>query len=63
MLNFSELKKTIKSVAYALLGVQSNANRKRDFSQGKLSYFIVVGLLAVVTFIAVLIAVVSLVLS
>jgi len=52
---------TIKSVAAAFFGVQSNKNRERDFSQGKLSHFIVVGVLGVFIFIAVLIAIVALV--
>ncbi|WP_232771168.1 DUF2970 domain-containing protein [Colwellia sp. 75C3] len=52
---------TFKSVAAAFFGVQNNNNRKRDLSQGKLSHFIIAGLLAVLIFIACLIAVVSLV--
>jgi len=52
---------TIKSVAAAFFGVQSNKNRERDFSQGKLSHFIIVGVLGVFIFIAVLIAIVALV--
>ncbi len=57
----SSLTNTFKSVAAAFFGVQSNKNRERDFSQGKLSHFIVVGLIGVIMFIAVLIAVVNLV--
>jgi len=52
---------TIKSVAAAFFGVQSNKNRERDFSQGKFSHFIIVGILGVIIFIAVLIAIVTLV--
>jgi uncharacterized membrane protein len=52
---------TFKSVAAAFFGVQNNSNRKRDFSEGKLSHFIIAGLLAVLIFIICLIAVVSLV--
>ncbi|HCM48053.1 MAG TPA: DUF2970 domain-containing protein [Colwellia sp.] len=52
---------TFKSVAAAFFGVQNNSNRKRDFSEGKLSHFIIAGLLAVLIFIVCLIAVVSLV--
>jgi hypothetical protein len=52
---------TIKSVAAAFFGVQSNKNRERDFSQGKLSHFIIVGVIGVLIFIAVLIAIVTLV--
>ena len=52
---------TFKSVAAAFFGVQSNKNRKRDFSQGKLSHFIVVGIISVIIFIAALVIIVSLV--
>ena len=52
----------IKSVGAAFMGVQSNKNRERDFSQGKLSHFIIVGIVCVAIFIGVLMAVVSLVL-
>lgn len=55
------ISQTIKSVAMAFLGVQSDKNRQQDFSQGKLSHFIVVGVLAVVVFILALVAVVSMV--
>ncbi len=57
----SSLVNTIKSVAAAFFGVQSNKNRERDFSQGKFSHFIIVGILGVIIFIAVLIAIVTLV--
>ncbi|WP_057830178.1 DUF2970 domain-containing protein [Colwellia sp. TT2012] len=57
----SSLKDTFKSVAAAFFGVQSERARKRDFSQGKLSHFIIVGLISVLIFIACLIAIVSLV--
>ena len=52
---------TVKSVAAAFFGVQSNKNRERDFSQGKLSHFIIAGVIGVFIFIAVLIAIVALV--
>jgi len=52
----------IKSVGAAFMGVQSDKNRERDFSQGKLSHFIIVGVLSVALFIGALVAVVSLVL-
>ena len=55
-------KVTAQSVAAAFLGIQSEKNRERDFSQGKLSHFIITGILGVILFIGVLIAVVSLVL-
>lgn len=55
------LKSTFKSVASAFLGVQSNKNREKDFSQGKISHFIIVGIICVIIFIAVLVSVVNLV--
>jgi hypothetical protein len=55
-------KETLKSVGAAFFGVQSDKNRERDFTQGKLSHFIIAGLIAVVIFIGSLIAIVSLVL-
>jgi len=57
----SNFKQTIKSVLAAFFGVQSNKNRQIDFSQGKISHFIIAGVFAVVAFIAILIAVVYLV--
>jgi hypothetical protein len=53
------LKDTIKSVAAAFIGVQSNKNREKDFAQGKLSHFIIGGLIAVAVFIGCLITAVS----
>jgi hypothetical protein len=55
------LMSTFKSVASAFLGVQSNKNREKDFTQGKLSHFIIVGVISVIIFIAILVFVVSLV--
>lgn len=52
---------TIKSVGAAFFGVQSEQNREQDFNHGKVSHFIVAGLLAVVLFIAGLIIAVTLV--
>lgn len=57
----SQITDTIKSVAAAFLGVQSEANRKRDFSQGKFSHFVIVGLIGVALFIGLLMAIVSIV--
>lgn len=54
-------KETAKSVGAAFFGVQSEANRQRDFSQGKFSHFIIAGIIGVLLFIAVLIAIVTLV--
>ncbi len=61
-MSVSGLKETFKSVAAAFFGVQSDKNRQRDFTQGKLSHFIIAGLIAVVLFIGSLIAIVSIVL-
>lgn len=52
---------TFKSVGAAFFGVQSDKNRESDFKQGKLSYFIIAGLIAVILFIATLILIVSLI--
>ncbi|MCW8832931.1 MAG: DUF2970 domain-containing protein [Colwellia sp.] len=59
--NSPSLKETFKSVAAAFFGVQSNKNREKDFSQGKISHFILVGIVCVAIFIIALIAVVTLV--
>jgi hypothetical protein len=52
---------TFKSVAAAFFGVQSNKNREKDFTHGKLSHFIIAGIIGVFIFIAVLVVVVNLV--
>lgn len=39
---------TLTSVLAAFFGVQSSANRKRDFTYGKASHFIVIGLIVTV---------------
>jgi len=54
-------KNTFKSVASAFFGVQSNKNREKDFTQGKLSHFIIVGVISVIIFVSALIMLVSLV--
>ena len=58
-LSFGQL---LKSTFSAFLGVQSNANRERDFTQGKMSHFIWMGLLFGVVFVLTIIGVVQLVL-
>ena len=58
-LSFGQL---LKSTFFAFLGVQSNANRERDFSQGRMSHFIWMGLLFGVVFVLTIIGVVQLVL-
>ncbi|WP_440877222.1 DUF2970 domain-containing protein [Thalassotalea sp. PLHSN55] len=55
------IKQTVKSVAAAFLGVQSNKNRQQDFTQGKFSHFVIVGIVGVVLFVLCLVAVVALV--
>jgi len=57
-LSFWEL---MKSTSSAFLGVQSNANRERDFKRGKLSHFIWMGLLFGMLFVLTLVGVVQLV--
>lgn len=52
-------KNTVKSVLAAFLGVQSNKNREHDFSEGKFSHFILVGIVVVVLFILTLVTIVS----
>jgi len=52
----------LKSVFSAFLGVQSSANRERDFNQGKMSHFIWMGLLFGLVFVSTIIGVVQLVL-
>ncbi len=58
-LSFGQL---LKSTFSAFLGVQSNANRERDFTQGRMSHFIWMGLLFGVVFVLTIIGVVQLVL-
>ena len=52
----------MKSTFSAFLGVQSNANRERDFKRGKLSHFIWMGLLFGLLFVLTLVGIVQLVL-
>lgn len=56
------LKEMLLSVLSAALGVQSGKNRSRDFSRGKPSHFIILGVLFTVMFVLVIFAVVKLVL-
>ncbi|WP_437883405.1 DUF2970 domain-containing protein [Pseudomonas sp. LRF_L74] len=50
------------SVLAAAFGVQSGKNRQRDFSRGKPSHFIAIGILSTLVFAALLFGVVELVL-
>ncbi len=58
-LSFREV---LQSVLAAAFGVQSGKNRARDFSRGKPSHFIALGLMFTALFVVVLYALVQLVL-
>jgi hypothetical protein len=51
----------LQSTAAAFIGVQSNANRERDFKHGKISQFIAIGLLFGLVFVCTIVAVVQIV--
>jgi hypothetical protein len=53
----------VKSILAAVLGVQSDANRERDFNSGKASHYIIGGIIFVVIFILTLVSIVSSVLE
>ena len=53
----------MKSALSAAFGVQSNANRERDFNQGKPIHFIAAGLVVTLLFIAALVLLVKLVIA
>ncbi|MNM75097.1 hypothetical protein D3C81_868700 [compost metagenome] len=57
------LRQMLQSVLAAAFGVQSGKNRARDFSRGKPSHFILLGLLFTGVFILLLYSVVRLVLQ
>lgn len=52
----------LRSTFSAFIGVQSSANRERDFKHGKISHFIWMGLLFGLVFVLTLVGVVQLVL-
>jgi len=56
------LGRVLRSVLSAFFGVQSNRNRERDFTHGKLGHFVLVGLVATTLFVLLVAGVVSLVL-
>ena len=58
-MSFADL---LKSVFSAFLGVQSEANRERDFKHGKMSHFIIIGLIFGLLFVVTLVTVVQIVL-
>ena len=49
----------VKSVLAAFIGVQSEANRKRDFEHGSLSNYVIAGLIFTVLFVIAIIVLVS----
>lgn len=49
----------LKSVLAAFVGIQNKENRELDFSQGKVSHYIIVGVTVVILFIMTLVFVVS----
>ena len=53
----------VKSVAAAAFGVQSPANRKRDFSKGNIWVFIAAGVVFTLIFVLTVVTVVRVVLS
>lgn len=57
------LGQTAASVAAAFFGVQSSANRKRDFTRGNPVHFIVIGVLATALFVGALVLAVRLTLG
>jgi len=56
------LRQMLQSVLAGALGVQSGKNRARDFTQGKPSHFILLGVGFTVAFVLVILGVVKLVL-
>lgn len=54
--------RVIKSVLHAMIGVQSEQNRRADFSSGKASHFIIVAILVVIGFVLSLLLLVKIVL-
>ena len=53
----------LKSTIFAASGIQTKANRERDFEHGKPSTFIIAGIIFMVVFILSIIGVVQLVMS
>ena len=51
------------SVMAAFFGVQSSENRKRDFTRGRASHFILLGLVATVLLVVLLVGLVKLAIS
>ncbi len=53
----------IKSVLAAAIGVQSDDNRQKDFTQGSLSMYVIAGLIFTVLFVSALVFLVSTILG
>lgn len=53
------LKQVIKSVFAAAVGIQTDANREKDFQQGSLSMYVIVGLVATIILIIAIVSLVS----
>jgi hypothetical protein len=53
----------LKSTLSAAIGVQTNANREKDFKHGNIKTFVIAGIIFTVVFIGTVITVVNLVLS
>ncbi len=51
----------LQSTAAAFIGVQSDANRERDFKHGKVSQFIAIGIIFGLVFVCTIVAVVQIV--
>lgn len=49
----------LKSVLAAFVGIQSKKNQKLDFTQGKISHYLVIGFIVTVLFISTLAFIVS----
>lgn len=54
---------TTQSVLYAMLGVQKSKNAKRDFTKGKASHFIIIGIAFGILFVLVVAMCVGVILS
>ncbi len=53
----------MKSVIAASFGVQTNANRQRDFNQGKFHHFVIGGIVFAILFVLVLVGLVKVVMN
>lgn len=56
------LLQTTQSVLWAMLGVQSKRNARRDFSKGKFAHFVIIGIGFALVFILTLVSLIQLVL-